>query len=73
MTERTIIVTFAAVASLVLLGWADLTVLLIVLGTSAAWCLIIWAVFIRNPKKKRKDHSPMRGVMYCATEEEETE
>lgn len=53
ISERSVIVTLAAVGSLALLAWANGTIFLTVLLVSAAWCAIIWAVFIRNPKKRR--------------------
>jgi hypothetical protein len=54
MTERTIIVTLSSITALALLAWANATIFWTLIGASAAWCLIIWAVFIRNPKKGRR-------------------
>lgn len=52
MSERTIAVTIGSLVALALLAWADASAFLIVLATSLVWCVIIWAFFIRNPKKR---------------------
>lgn len=46
MTERTIIVTIASATTLALLLLSPV-ILAVVLATSAVWCLIIWAVYVR--------------------------
>lgn len=47
ISERTVAVTCGSIFFLGLLGAASGVVLATIVATSAIWCLIVWAVFIR--------------------------